>query len=90
MSCYLWEEKLQGTVASTIRSILNAAMICHGADGGRTFRNAAWDHMTGCLTHYDGALRSEFPAYVRNAGNLTPNPCFRALEGRGTGVGALV
>jgi len=46
--------------------------------------------MTGCLTHYDGALRSEFPAYVRNAGNLTPNPCFRALEGRGTGVGALV
>src|SRR5208282_1934320 len=67
--CYLWEERLQGaTVASTIRSILNAAMTCHGAHGGKTFRNTAWDHMTGCPTRFDADPPIEGLAYARNAG----------------------
>ncbi len=52
----------------------NAAMICRGANGGRMFRSAAWDRMTGCPTRFEDGLSIGFPAYVRNLGDLTPNP----------------
>src|SRR5271166_1523778 len=58
-SCCLWEEKPQGAkIESTIRSILNAAMTCHPANGGRTFRNTAWDRMTGCPTRFGAVPHS--------------------------------
>src|SRR5713226_3612724 len=67
-SCYLWEERLQGATAEcTIRSILNAAMTCHGAHGGRTFRNTAWDHMMVCPKRFDAAKPIECLAYALNA-----------------------
>ena len=50
-------ETLQGpTIASTTRSILNVAMTCLGANGGRMYRSAGWDRMMGCLTRFEGAL----------------------------------
>jgi hypothetical protein len=38
--------------------------------------------MMGCPTHFDAAQPSEFPAYVRNAGNLTPDPFPSGKENR--------
>src|SRR5208282_636112 len=77
-SCYLWEERLQdATIASTIRSILNAAMTCHGANGGKTFRNTAWDHMTGCPTRFDASPPIERLAHALNAGADGTTPLVR-------------
>src|ERR1700723_2967295 len=69
MSCYWWEERLpSATIASTIRSMLNAAMICHRANGGTTFRKTAWDDMTGCPTRFEAAPPIECLACELNAG----------------------
>jgi hypothetical protein len=45
--------------------------------------------MTGCLRRCDGDLRSEFPAYVENGGNLTPSHSGRGPDFERAGVASL-
>jgi hypothetical protein len=52
-------------------------MTCRGADGGMTFRNAAWDRMTGCPTRFGAARPVERLAASDETSRLS------AMVGRG-------